>query len=153
MGLEFLGEDVHRDEPAGASVLSGNSLEIQDYLRTEISVGDELVLERMYEDSLEEGQSPPYLVRHAGCPVGTTSRSFQRDLYGFLRLSRGYVPRVYPRVIRGVYLEAVETVAGSEAEGSLVGLGAHGVWLVPRLTGLSWFGYDAKDDGREAKDD
>ncbi|MFJ2030752.1 UvrD-helicase domain-containing protein [Streptosporangium sp. NPDC087985] len=153
MGLEFLGEDVHRDEPAGASVLSGNPVEIQDYLRTEISVGDDLVLERLYEVSLEEGQSPPYLVRHADRPIGTTSRSFHRDLHGFLRLSRDYVPRNYPRVITGVHLDTVETVAGSEAAGSVAGLGAHGVWLVPRLTGLSWFGYDAKDEGQEATDD
>ena len=41
-------------------------------------------------------------------------------------------------------IEAVETVVGSEASGRLAGLGDYGVWLAPRLVGLSKFTYDAK---------
>ncbi|MGW4426274.1 UvrD-helicase domain-containing protein [Streptosporangium sp. NPDC004631] len=152
VGLEFLGGDVYRDEPAGLGILSENPVRIQDYLRTEVSVGDELVAERLYEGAVEEERSPPYLVRHGDRPIGVTSPSFHRDLHSFLRLSRDHVPRSYPRMITGIYLDAVEAVMGSQAAGSVAGLGAHGVWLVPRLTGLSRFVYDAKNEGRETRD-
>jgi hypothetical protein len=152
MGLELGGRDVHPDHPAGVRGFEDDPVELQKYLATKVLPGDDVVLERLSDESLEFGQSPPYVVMHSGRPIGITSESFRTAVYRYLRQSSTYVPRNHPRLITGVRIDAVETVAGSEAAGTLAGLGNHGVWLAPRLTGLSRFQYDKKDDGREASD-
>jgi hypothetical protein len=70
---------------------------------------------------------------------------FRTQLYRYMKLPGRYVPRNWPRVITGVWVDSVETVVGSEAAGIEAGLGPRGVWLAPRLTGLSVFSYDQKE--------
>jgi DNA helicase-2/ATP-dependent DNA helicase PcrA len=43
----------------------------------------------------------------------------------------------YPRVVGGLTLVSVETVAGDPRCSEHVGLGTSGFWLVPRATGLA----------------
>lgn len=147
MGLELFGTDVHPDEPAGAIEFTDDPRELQDYLATKVRTGDPIVLERLYEESLEAGQAPPYLVVHDGRAVGVASEGFRTALYRLLQQSRRFVPRNFPCRIDGIHIDAIETVAGSEAAGTVAGLGPHGIWLAPRLTGLSRFTYDKKVHG------
>ena len=149
LGLEVTGGDVHTDQPAGMRDLSADPTELQEYLATEVRPGDDVVLERLYPDAAELGMGPPYLIVHRGRPIGTTSERFRTDLYRHMKLNGDYEPRNWPRRLTGVRIDAVETVAGSEAAGIRAGLGRYGVWLAPRLMGLSSFTYDRKTEGEE----
>ncbi|MUN38547.1 ATP-dependent helicase [Actinomadura litoris] len=144
LGLELCGGDVHAEQPAGMRDFTGDPLDLQDYLAVEVDPGDDVVLERLYPDAIGLSDSPPYLVVHSGRPIGVTSDRFRSDLYRHLKLNRGYEPQNWPRRITGGRIDAIETVAGSEAAGTQVGLGPHGVWLAPRLMGLSRFTYDSR---------
>ncbi|MEU8270132.1 ATP-dependent helicase [Sphaerisporangium sp. NPDC049002] len=143
-GLEIVGGDVHTEQPAGMRDFAGDVAEAQDYLATKIVPGDEVVLQRLDQDPLALELSPPYLILHDGRPIGTVSDRFRFHLYRHLQTSKNYVPQNWPRSITGVRVDAIETVAGSQAAGIEAGLGEHGVWLAPRLVGLSHFTWDKK---------
>ncbi|MGH3902632.1 MAG: UvrD-helicase domain-containing protein [Pseudonocardiaceae bacterium] len=147
MGMEIVGSDVHSDDPAGTAEFSADPVELQHRLAATASPGDPVVLERRYEESLEVGLSPPYLVVHDGTPIGAASELFRKALYRLLQQNARFVPRRFPRLIEGVRVDAVETVTGSEAAGAVAGLGGRGVWLAPRLVGLGRFTYDRQKDG------
>lgn len=145
LGLEMTGADVHSDHPAGAVEFAADPIELQEHLLTKVSVADPVVLRRLYEDSLEPGQSPPYLILHDDRPIGVLSERFRRDLYRLLQQSESFVPRRFPREITEVRIEAIETVTGSRAAGTIAGLGDRGVWAAPRLVGLGRFDYGGKE--------
>ncbi|GAA4912167.1 UvrD-helicase domain-containing protein [Streptomonospora salina] len=138
-GMESTADDVHADDPAGTAEFTDDPHGLQRYLSTEVSAGDPIVLDRVCDESLEDRESPPYLVRHAGRPIGIVSERFRRDLYRVLNVNRGFVPRNFPYEITDVRVDTVETVTGSPAAGKIAGLGDHGVWTAPRLTGLGRF--------------
>ncbi|WP_436760972.1 UvrD-helicase domain-containing protein [Streptosporangium sp. V21-05] len=144
-GVEIVGGDVRTAQPAGTWDFTTDPGEVQDYLSTKVQVGDEVVLERSQPDAVGLQESPPYLVMHGGRPIGTTSERFHGQLYRHLKLGSGYEPRNWPRMITGIRIDAVETVAGSEAAGANAGLGPYGVWLAPRLFGLGHFIWDRID--------
>lgn len=144
-GMEIIGGDVHTEQPAGTWDFTTDPVEVQEHLGTEVWVGDEIVLERSQPEAVGLQESPPYLVLHDGRPVGTTSERFHGQLYRHLKLGSGYEPRNWPRTITGIRVDAVETVAGSEAAGANAGLGPYGVWLAPRLFGLGHFIWDRTD--------
>lgn len=141
LGLELLGDDVHTDHPAGALIFHADPVELQTHLATKVLPGDEVVLECLDDSYPAIGQSPIYLVVHADRPIGVMSDRFSTDLYRYMQRSAKSVPKKWPLRIIGARIEAVETVAGGTAAGSTAGLGEHGVWLAPRLTGLTWFDY------------
>ena len=142
LGLEARGGDVHTEQPAGTRDFTADPLDLQHYLATEVRPGDDIVLERLHPEAIGLRESPPYLVVHGGRPIGTVSERFRSDLYLHMKLNRSYEPRNWPGRITGIRVDAVETVTGSEAAGSRVGLGPYGVWLVPRPVGLGRFVYD-----------
>jgi hypothetical protein len=128
--------------------------ELQTYLTTRVRPGDEVVLERLHPEAIGLKESPPYLIRHGDRIIGTVSDGFRWDLYKHLKLSGGYEPRNWPRLINGIHVDTIETVAGSEAAGIEAGLTSYGVWLAPRLVGLSTFVWDKKakeDNGVSAQ--
>lgn len=145
-GLEILGGDVHTDQPAGMHCFDADAVELQEYLATKVLPGDEVVLDRLHPVAIEFGQSPPYLIMHGGRPIGIVSERFRSHLYRFMGGRPGFEPRTWPRRITGVRIDAVETVAGSRAVGEQARLGPHGVWLAPRLVGLSRFVYEKQED-------
>jgi hypothetical protein len=151
-GLEMASRDVLIDVPAGAADFTADCAELQEHLAAGVHAGDEVVLERLYEEAIGLRESPPYVVMHDGRPIGTASHRFRADLYRHLTLWRGYVPEKWPGRITGVRIDAVETVAGSTAAGIEAGLGEHGVWLVPRLAGLSRFVWDKRNSEDEVRD-
>lgn len=146
LGMEVLGGDVHTEDPAGSVGFRGDPVKLQDRLASDVAVGAPVVLERLDEEPSEQGMSPSYLVVNDGSPIGVTSVAFRRALYRLLQRHRAHVPRHFPSRIDGVRIDAIETVAGSEASGTTAGLGDHGVWLAPRLVGLSRFNWETRDD-------
>lgn len=145
-GLELTGGDVFSDQPAGMRDFTGDTIELQDYLATKVGAGDEVVVERLHPRAINLRESPPYLIVHDGRPIGVVSDRFRAELCLHLKTSRNYTPQNWPARMTGVRVDAVETVAGSEAAGVQAGLGPYGVWLAPRLTGLSTFEWDTKQN-------
>jgi hypothetical protein len=143
-GLESTGEDVLSERPAGTCDFAADVIELQKYLATDVRPGDEVVLERLHPESLDADTSPPYLVVHQGRPIGTASDRFRGQLYRYLKTGKNYVPQKWPVRLTDVRIDAVETKAGSEAAGINAGLGPYGIWLVPRLVGLSTFVWNDK---------
>ncbi|GAA0953578.1 ATP-dependent helicase [Actinocorallia libanotica] len=143
-GVEITGGDVFTDRPAGTKVFDADPLDMQEYLATRVRPGDEVTLERVVPEPIALDESPDYTIIHDGRPIGTASERFRTQLYRHMQTSRNYVPQNWPRLLTGVRIDAVETVAGSEAAGREAGLGPHGVWIAPRLMGLSVFVYDQK---------
>jgi hypothetical protein len=150
-GLELRGEDVLTEYPAGTVDFDADPVDLQHYLATAVRPGDAVELERLYPDPIGLLESPPYLIKHQGRLIGTASEKFRTDLYRFLKLGGNYIPRTFPVVISKVCIDTVETVAGNEAAGIRAGLNQHGVWLAPRLTGLSTFTWDKKELDVEAQ--
>ncbi|WP_285701170.1 ATP-dependent helicase [Actinomadura sp. NBRC 104412] len=149
LGLELVGGDVHSDQPAGMRDFTADPVELQDYLATSVRPGDDVVLERLAPQAIGPNEGPPYLIMHDDRPIGTVSDRFRSDLFRHMKPNRTFEPRNWPRRLTGVRIDAVETVAGSEAAGIQAGLGPHGVWLAPRVMGLSSFTYDRKTHGEE----
>lgn len=151
MGLELRGEDVLTQYPAGTVDFLADATELQDYLATAIRPGDAVELERLYQVPIGLLESPPYLLLHQGRPIGTASDTFRQDLYQHLKNSKNYIPQNFPARISKIYVDVVETVAGNTAAGVRTGLNEHGVWLAPRLVGLSTFIWDKKEDDVQAQ--
>ncbi|GGP91131.1 UvrD-helicase domain-containing protein [Streptosporangium pseudovulgare] len=149
-GIEIIGGDVRTEQPAGTHDFEADPIEVQKYLVTEVRPGDEVVLERLHTTAIGLQESPPYLVVHNGRPIGVTSDRFHGQLYRHLKLGRGYEPERWPRAVTGIRVDAMETVAGSEAAGANAGLGPYGVWLAPRLFGLGHFIWDKADQEEDA---
>ena len=53
------------------------------------------------------------------------------------------------RAVSEALFDDVQTVFGSTAAGKRFGLGTHGAWLAPRLTGLTWFQWEDGDTADE----
>ncbi|MFF1710734.1 UvrD-helicase domain-containing protein [Streptomyces sp. NPDC058268] len=134
-GIEAGGHDVCREHPPGTDGFDFDPVAVQEHLAHSTHAGDPLILRRLHELQLDADQSPPYAVYHGGIPVGLVSKKFRQDLYSSLKVSRTWKVK-WPTAVTGFRVDAVETVAGSTASGARAGLGEHGVWLVPRMSGL-----------------
>ncbi|MFF1607507.1 UvrD-helicase domain-containing protein [Amycolatopsis sp. NPDC058278] len=139
LGIEVDGNDVSQEKPPGCDSSEADPAELRRYLLDVVHKADDVVLERMDDTVFGLKESPPYRVLHDGRPIAIMSERFRNDLHRFLR-SAGREPR-WPARITRVRIDTVETVVGSGADSAAAGLGAHGVWLVPRLTGLGLFMY------------
>ncbi len=147
-GIEMKNGDVHVTHPAGTIGFTDDVKDLQRLFREELTAGTPVVLERIDTTPSpgEEGDpgplSPCYLIRAGDRPIGLVSDSFRKDLYRYQRQWPTHRPSTWPGRITDVHVESVETVAGSTAAGCTAGLGEDGVWLAPRLGGLSRFHYD-----------
>ncbi|GAA4598070.1 hypothetical protein GCM10023194_74640 [Planotetraspora phitsanulokensis] len=148
-GLELGGGDVVTDYPAGTVDFDADATEVQHYLATAVQPGDAVELERLYPNPIAIAESPPYVIKHRGRPIGTVSERFRGDLCQYLKTSRTYTPQNFPAAVSNVRIDAVETVAGNEAAAIRAGLNHHGIWLAPRLVGLSTFTWDKKTQETE----
>jgi hypothetical protein len=142
-GMEALGGDVchdrppgTRDSPAGEVLGAGR---LQQYLIDAVHPGDSVEL-RM-EHALPEGEheSPPFAILHAGHSIGEASAQFRAAVQHLLVGASSADVRQWPARITGLRIESVESVIGSTAATERAGLGIHGCWLAPRLTGLGRF--------------
>jgi hypothetical protein len=141
-GMALESGDVSNDFPAGTFVVTADPVELQDYLGAEVRPGDPVTLRRSAEPADDELPVPLYTARHGDRCVAVVSQTFRRALarymYGDKRLD---AELSWPASITDCWIDDVETVAGSIAAGRRAGLGEHGVWLAPRLSGLSRFHY------------
>lgn len=134
-GVQAAPGDVHRDEPPGPQGTEGSAAETQTYLLEQIRPGDAVTLRLRHPLPVGPDQSPPYDLVHGDRVVGEASERFRRDLYAVERISATW-EITWPTEIVGLRVDTLETVAGSKAAGANAGLGDHGVWIVPRITGL-----------------
>jgi hypothetical protein len=75
-----------------------------------------------------------YVMEHEGTPVGVTSEHFGGLLRSAQRIF--WKNALFPKTIEDVFVDSVDTVAGTEAAGLRAELGPSGLWLRVRPYGL-----------------
>ncbi|MFI6941761.1 UvrD-helicase domain-containing protein [Streptomyces sp. NPDC050418] len=144
-GVELRGGDV--DQTAPPHDADRSAAEVQEYLRTEVCAGDSVAIRRIHPVMMGDGQSPPYEIVHGDRAIGVVSESFRRDLHRVLRTGRK--EPIWPVAISSCRIDAVVTAAGTPATSSSAGLGPHGVWLAPRITGLGYLVWPSHEESAE----
>ncbi|MEV6307616.1 UvrD-helicase domain-containing protein [Streptomyces sp. NPDC051840] len=134
-GISATGTDISREHPPGTEGFEQDAGALQDYLASSVAPGDALTLRPQHTMSQASDESPPYTVFHRYRPIAVVSERFRQDLYSSLKISRTW-DISWPTSIEGFRVDCLESVAGSTASGARAGLGEHGVWMVPRLSGL-----------------
>lgn len=134
-GIVAEGQDVCREHPPGTDGFLDEAVAVQDYLASSVSSGDVLTLRPQHGMPLAADESPPYTVFHGDRPISVVSERFRRDLYTSLKVNKTWEIN-WPVEITGFRVDCLESVAGSTASGARAGLGDHGVWTVPRMSGL-----------------
>ncbi|WP_406096616.1 UvrD-helicase domain-containing protein [Streptomyces sp. NBC_01013] len=147
-GISATSADVSREHPPGTDGFAHDAGALQDYLTSSVAPGDALELRLEHEMTMASDESPPYTVFHRDHPVAVASERFRQDLYISLKISKTW-DISWPTSIEGYRVDCLESVAGSTASGARAGLGDHGVWLVPRLSGLGryrWTGANTHEE-------
>jgi superfamily I DNA/RNA helicase len=153
-GIEIRELDVCHEYPAGLrdGGVDADPAAVQRYLEKSVHPGDAVELRPLHRFPEGPQQSIPYGIFHGEQPIGEVSERFRRDLFTQIRPARAkdsYDIEKWPLRIDGLRVEALETVAGTEAASERAGLGGAGVWLAPRLAGLAyldWYGEGTPDD-------
>lgn len=146
-GIAASEQDVCREHPPGTDGFTEEAGAVQDYLAESVSPGDELVLRLQHEMPVGTDQSPPYTVLHRDRPVGVVSQRFRRDLHSSLKIGKNWEIH-WPVEIGGFRVDCLESVAGSTASAARAGLGDHGMWMVPRMSGLGRYRHAARNSLR-----
>ena len=141
LGMAVEGHDVDHEFPAGVRGFSDDPGAVQHYLAEAVRPGDEVRMTVLARD-VEDCPVPLYGVEHQGRHIAVMSRAFREAMGRHLSGRKAGERRDWPVMITGCHVEAIEAAAGSAAEGARAGLGEHGVWLAPRISGLSRFHYD-----------
>lgn len=137
--------DVCRDNPPGHETDAGAT---QAYLLERVRPGEKVVLRRRHDLPMGETQSPPYALLHDGREIGEASQKFREALFQVQKVNRTWDPW-WPDEIHDLWIDTLETVAGSTAAGANAGLGERGVWTAPRITGIGRF--RRADDNEEQR--
>ncbi|MCY1651736.1 UvrD-helicase domain-containing protein [Streptomyces sp. NPDC049952] len=134
-GIVAGGRDVCREYPPGTDGFADDAAAVQDYLASSVLPGDNLTLRLQHEMPLASDQSPPYTVFHQDRPISVVSERFRKELHTSLKINKTWEIN-WPVEITGFRVDCLESVAGSAAAGVRAGLGDHGIWAVPRMSGL-----------------
>lgn len=134
-GIAASGQDVCREHPPGTNGFMDDAPALQDYLASSVSPGDELALRPQHEMPMAADQSPPYTIFHGDRPISVVSERFRKDLHTSLKINKAWEIN-WPVEITGFRVDCLESVAGSAASGARAGVGDHGIWTVPRMSGL-----------------
>ncbi|MGW4020551.1 UvrD-helicase domain-containing protein [Streptomyces sp. NPDC005009] len=134
-GIQAMAGDIHREEPPGAHDTNMSAIDTQAYLLEHARPGEAVTLRMRHPLPAGPNQSPPYDLIHRDRVIGEVSERFRRDLYAVETISRSWNV-TWPAEIVGLRVDTLETVAGSTAAGANAGLGTHGVWSAPRITGI-----------------
>ncbi|MFF0723202.1 UvrD-helicase domain-containing protein [Streptomyces sp. NPDC004134] len=134
-GIEVRAGDVGALEPADLHV---DAVAAQAYMLEKVRPGDRVRF--MLRDELPMGaeQSPGYALLHEGREIGGASETFRSELYSVLKVGTSWDVR-WPEEIIGLRIDCLESIAGSTAAGANAGLGDHGVWIAPRISGIGRF--------------
>lgn len=150
-GMELLGGDVCHERPPGTEGIHEDAIELLKHLREEVDVGSPAELTLLHGIPVAADQSPPYAVVVGGRPIAVASERFRTDLHRLLRRNAHTGVETWPQRITGLRVEGVESVAGDGAMAERAGMGAHGVWLAPRLCGLGRFVWHADQESRDGE--
>lgn len=150
-GMEILGGDVCRERPAGGDTSGAHPVELQHYLAKCVRTGDSVQLEALNGLTPSDDQSPRYSIVHEGRHIGVMSERFRRALYSIRHNRQQAQELSWPTRMMQLRIDAVETVAGSDAAAEAAGLGERGVWLAPRLIGMAKFDWNSESSGDEKK--
>ncbi|MFJ4323429.1 UvrD-helicase domain-containing protein [Streptomyces tricolor] len=134
-GVQILPGDVHREQPPGSHDPDLSVVETQTYLLEQVRPGDAVRLRMRHALPVSPDQSPPYDLVHRERVIGEASERLRRDLCAVETVSSSWNV-TWPAEIVGLRVDTLETVAGSTAAGANAGLGGHGVWIAPRITGM-----------------
>lgn len=103
-------------------------MQVQDYIAERVKLGDPVTLVNV--DPSGRLPNLTFYVEHNGVVIGTTNEGFSRVL---LRAISG---RWRPGRIHNLRIAGLRTVVGPPDETSAVGLGDHGFWLAPEISGM-----------------
>src|SRR5438093_1172544 len=134
---------VVNSEPAPVAAENSKVLDTQNYIEHEIRVGDVLAGNQITyraEDGIEQVR---YTFLHKEKPVAITSTQAYFLYKEALRSPKawGDYKTYWPKTLRGLRVEGIDTVAGSSATSIKHGLGASGLWLRVRICGLAEWDY------------
>jgi hypothetical protein len=146
LGFEVRPEDFESSRPFGRGRVAVDPAAAQDYLYAHLRRGEMIDLDLVPGREHEE-QLPSYLAKHGSTPVAETTEQFGRLLARRLGTSRSW-----PATLHGLMVDGLETVVGSPSEGEVSGLGVSGLWLRPRLLGLTEIRWQPSEE-QEAADD
>lgn len=130
-GFEVRGNDMRRLAPVSGRHPDRTASDLQDYLWSQVSPGDEVYLE--LQGVNDEGIMQYGLV-HDDVTIGLSADGFAEQLSA--RISPHSEPKRWPKQIEGLRVEAIDTVAGTAASSEQAGLGTSGLWIRPRVVGL-----------------
>ncbi len=143
-GISAASLDVSREHPPGTDGFACDAGALQDYLASSVSPGDALELRLQHEMTMAADQSPPYTVFHRDRPVAVVSERFRHDLHTSLKINKTW-DISWPTSIEGFRVDCLESVAGSTASGARAGLGEHGLWMVPRMSGIGRYRWTSRN--------
>ncbi|WP_373692493.1 UvrD-helicase domain-containing protein [[Mycobacterium] kokjensenii] len=127
--MEFQYGDVETDAPVSTEGIDPR--DVQSVLASDNLVGARLQLH--LDEATSTGGRPAYLlVTDDGRLVGRTNDHFNDEFVQAFGCRKGY-----PRVVDGLTLVSIETVAGDPRCSERAGLGTAGFWLVARAAGLA----------------
>lgn len=133
--FEIRGDDTHAADPAGGHMLPRTDpVGLQCYLASCVRRGDPVTLRLLTPAELDEPYAC-YAVEHRDRLVGVTSERFAETMYRALKPYPSWRVK-WPVRIEDIYVEGVDTVAGTGAAGRRCGLGSSGLWLRIRVAGL-----------------
>jgi hypothetical protein len=141
LGMAVEGQDVDHEFPAGVHGFTDDPVALQHHLAEQVQPGDPVRLVALAHD-VDDCPAPVYGVEHRDRLIAVTSRTFRDAMSLHLGGRNAAERRTWPTTVTDCRIETVESAAGSTAAGARAGLGDHGVWLAPRISGLSRFHYE-----------
>jgi AAA domain/UvrD-like helicase C-terminal domain len=129
--LEIKGNHSWAQDPAGGFGFEGDALDLQRYIEAEVDALDPLRLRRTAVWVSGLGDGFYYVIEHNGHDVGVADIGWIIEA-----LLRPRYERNWPTSIDGLFVETVDTVAGTSAAGTRAGLSSSGLWLRVRPYGL-----------------
>jgi hypothetical protein len=132
--IEVRGDDVHHMDPAGSYLINGDSHRLQDYIYHEMHPGDRVRLTYL-KGALGLKPHAYYQIMHNDVAVGVTGDSFSYSVYNILKIHPKWKVQ-WPNGFDELYVQSIDTVAGSTAAGQRVGIKS-GIWLRVRVAGLA----------------
>jgi hypothetical protein len=136
--LEVRGDDSDKENPAGAFQLSGyNPKQIQEYISKKVKPADPVTLKRVSKIEADGEERVFYAIHHQDEVVGITSEYFGATLFRILKRNSSWQVR-WPAEIEKLRVDAIDSVAGTEAASKRAGLGSSGIWLRVRVYGLGF---------------
>lgn len=137
--IEIQGKQSWAQDPAGAFAFTADAEETQQYIDAQVNPLDPLTLRRALVE-MPDGPRYYYVIEHDGRDVGVADIGWLINW-----LLRPRYARNWPSRIDGVFVESVDTAAGTSAAGERAGLTSSGLWLRVRPYGLGRLHWERDD--------